>query len=244
MAILPDRDDRPYGLLDGLPLSFEDRWNALNRTPVPRAFDTPWWNAMAPMAMRSLQPPQAPSQSAASQAATSQAAPPQAATSQAVPPMLPQAPLPWQQPNLSPQDAMTFANPHPAPMQPAGGFLDNVGNAINNNAQTLMALGGGIMQGGFGRGLEAAAVASSGERRERAQELAKNRTYQAFIARGIPEAEARAAMDNPEILRAMVSQIFAPKNRGFQVIGHDQNGKARYGWVGQPGEVTPYDGSK
>jgi hypothetical protein len=91
------------------------------------------------------------------------------------------------------------------------GMLDRVGNGIQDNSNLLMALGSGIMQGGWGKGLEAASAAASAERKERQQDLARNTTFQALLAHGVPEAEARAAMSSPEILRALVNRVFASR---------------------------------
>lgn len=88
---------------------------------------------------------------------------------------------------------------------------------------------------------------------------------------GLTEPQARMAMQNPEVMKAFVPRIapkyqfrdtgeqvggfdpatagFKPigpsgKRSGFHIVGYDEMGKAKYGWVGsKPGEITPYDAS-
>ena len=128
-------------------------------------------------------------------------------------------------------------------MTPQDGFSGWLGN----NSNALIGLGAGLAGGGknwneaVGRGLQGFMSGRQQDSATLQQNLSKNLTYQALIARGVPEAEVRAAMGSPEILRALTNQVFAPKNRGFQLIGQDEKGKPKYGWVGQPGDVTPYD---
>jgi len=120
--------------------------------------------------------------------------------------------------------------PPPAPQQPAApqvnagatpsaqpGFLERLGNGINNNANTLMLLGAGMLSGtgGFGQGLQMAATGAKmdADRRTQAQTtnqaaLARNLTYNALVKRGLSPDEAAAASTNPSLLTAMIPQVF------------------------------------
>jgi len=144
-------------------------------------------------------------------------------------------------------DGLPFASPLP---QRSGllGVLGNMFGGHANEVNPLIALGAGIAGGGrnwneaVGRGLQMALAGHGENLKQRQADQSKNLTYQALLARGVPETEARAAMASPEILRALTNQYFAPKSRSFGTIGRDERGWPKYGWVGQPGEVTP-DGS-
>lgn len=61
-----------------------------------------------------------------------------------------------------------------------------------------------------------------------------------------------AALGNPYLPRGLASvgsqvirmnaAMAAKKERAFHILGYDQDGKPKYGWVGQnPGEATPYE---
>jgi hypothetical protein len=93
-----------------------------------------------------------------------------------------------------------------APAQPPGalGSLgQGLANGINNHALTLMALGAGIAQGGVGRGLDAATAAAQAERNLQAQQSNFLQTYQALSDAGVPADVARAAVTNPNLMRAV-----------------------------------------
>lgn len=134
-------------------------------------------------------------------------------------------------------------SPAPSMGDRAMGIAGDVGsrllNAMNGFAHAsgpLPALANGITSLATGRVTDPAEL----KRTEDTQN--KNVTYQALLARGVPEGEARAAMGSPDVLKALLRQTFAPKESGFHIIGYDHEGKAKYGWVGsKPGEITPYD---
>src|SRR6267142_1906545 len=93
-----------------------------------------------------------------------------------------------------------------------GGLLDSIGTWAGNNSNALIGLGAGIAGGGknwndaFGRGLQGF---MSGRRQDLStlqQNQSQNVTYRALLARGIPEAEARAAIGSPEIMRTLANQ--------------------------------------
>lgn len=88
--------------------------------------------------------------------------------------------------------------------QAPGGFL-------GNNAQTLMALGAGIAQGGVGRGLQLAAGAAQASHQQQAQRDSVLHAYDVLTDAGVPRALARAAIYDPHIMRAVASAYFGPK---------------------------------
>jgi hypothetical protein len=103
-----------------------------------------------------------------------------------------------------------------APAQPAGtsgSIGQGLANGINNHALTLMALGAGIAQGGVGRGLEAATTAAQSERSLQAQQFNFLQTYQALTDAGVPAEEARAAVTNPSLMRAVAVKYLGPRSQ-------------------------------
>jgi hypothetical protein len=119
----------------------------------------------------------------------------------AIPPALP--------PSFPPPQA---AAPAP-PAQPPGAW-DSINNGLTNHALTLMALGGGIAQGGVGRGLALAGTAAEAERNRQLQQLNFLQTYNALTSGGVPAGEARAAISNPSLMRALVGKYLGPRSPG------------------------------
>jgi hypothetical protein len=124
--------------------------------------------------------------------------------------------------------------PLPRPRPAIGGDIANAGSeggegiappaaglaaalrAINDNSSMLMALGGGMMTGGLGRGLQAAATASESERKEKTQSAHRAVAYRALLAAGVPPAIAQAAALNPELLRTVGRRAFGQKAPGLE----------------------------
>lgn len=64
-------------------------------------------------------------------------------------------------------------------------------------------------------------------------------TYQALRAKGLPDADARAAALNPEILKTIAANNFDTKPK-FGVVGENQLGVKQYGFIREnQGTVTP-----
>jgi hypothetical protein len=120
--------------------------------------------------------------------------------------------------------------------QQGGGF----GSWLNNNPLMLMALGGGIAQGGIGRGLQAAVPAAQYEQQQQKQQQAQGVTYNALRSAGVPHGQALAGALNPEILKTIARSHFDAKPT-FETIGRDEHGQPAYGFIDASRmSVTPY----
>jgi hypothetical protein len=88
------------------------------------------------------------------------------------------------------------------PQQPMS-VLDRIGQGLNNNGLSLLALGAGIAQGGLGKGLELAAHAGLQEAQLGQKRAGTQSTYQALLQAGIPVALAQtiAQSQNPQLMR-------------------------------------------
>ena len=86
--------------------------------------------------------------------------------------------------------------------------LQRVLQGINAHAATLMALGGGMMTGGLGRGLQAAAAQSNVEDKSHLAAANRDATVRALLAAGVPPTVALAAAGNPAVLRAVTTRGF------------------------------------
>ncbi len=86
--------------------------------------------------------------------------------------------------------------------------LQRVLQGINAHAATLMALGGGMMTGGLGRGLQAAAAQSNVEDKSHLAAANRDATVRALLAAGVPPTVALAAAGNPAVLRAVTMRGF------------------------------------
>jgi hypothetical protein len=95
---------------------------------------------------------------------------------------------------------------------PASGIgadlLSSLGQGLRDNSSMLMALGGGMMTGGLGRGFQAAAAASEADSKRQAENASRNATLQALLQAGVPAATAQAAATNPDLLKAIGARAF------------------------------------
>jgi hypothetical protein len=130
-----------------------------------------------------------------------------------------------------------------APSADAGGggsFANGAGNFLSSYPLMLMALGGGIAQGGIGRGLQMAVPAAAAEQAQRKAQQAQGATYQALLGSGVPQGQALAAALNPEALKAIARSRFDTRPT-FTTIGRDVQGLPSYGFVDASDKsVTPY----
>jgi hypothetical protein len=145
--------------------------------------------------------------------------------------------------NLQPeQDPQAQAQPGApgAAAPPGGGFGAGVGNFLSNNPLMLMALGGGIAQGGIGRGLTAAVPAAQYEQQQQKQQAVQGVTYDALRSAGVPHGQALAGALNPVMLKTIAQSHFDAKPT-FEMIGQDPQGRPTYGFVDPSRKsVTPY----
>jgi hypothetical protein len=142
------------------------------------------------------------------------------------------------QPQTAEIPSAQFFSPAQAPgSSPGGGAF---GDVLANNPLLLMALGGGIAQGGIGRGLQAAVPAAQAEQQAHKQQQAQGVTYQALRSAGVPHGQALAGALNPEILKTIARSHFDAKPT-FETIGRDEQGAPAYGFVDAARmAVTPY----
>jgi hypothetical protein len=128
------------------------------------------------------------------------------------------------------------------PAAPGGGFAAGVGNFLGNNPLMLMALGGGIAQGGIGRGLAAAVPAAQYEQQQRKNQAEQAATYQALLNAGVPHRQAVAAALNRDVLKTISGAYFDTKP-SFTQIGEDMYGNKQFGFVHPAtGKVVPIGG--
>jgi hypothetical protein len=119
-------------------------------------------------------------------------------------------------------------------------FANGVGEFLASNPLTLMALGGGIAQGGIGRGLQLAVPAAQAERKEAKQEQLQGITYSALKSAGVPHGQALAGALNPEILKTIARAHFEARP-SFETIGYE-HGQTSFGFVDPTRmPVTPYN---
>jgi hypothetical protein len=121
--------------------------------------------------------------------------------------------LPIPQPDpwiwLSPDGSVSYTGRQDA--QPAATPVNN--NLLSTHAMTLMALGAGVAEGGVGKGLQLATAAAEADRKQEAQRYAVLRSYDALTDAGVPRDEARAAIYDPRVMRAVAAKYFGPKGR-------------------------------
>jgi hypothetical protein len=124
------------------------------------------------------------------------------------------APAPLAIPPAEPPRFPTSSAPAMAaqPTSPWDSIGQGINNGLANHALTLMALGAGIAQGGIGEGLALAATAAESERNRQAQQLNFLQTYNALTNGGVPPDEARAAISNPSLMRALAVKYLGPRS--------------------------------
>jgi hypothetical protein len=113
-----------------------------------------------------------------------------------------------------------------------GGFGAGVSNFLSNNPLMLMALGGGIAQGGIGRGLTTAVPAAQYEQQQQKQQQAQGATYQALRAAGVPQNQAIAGALNSDVLKT-IARFHLNAKPTFSIVGHDETGKPTYGFINE-----------
>jgi hypothetical protein len=117
----------------------------------------------------------------------------------------------------------TFGQP---PQQPG------LGDMLNNNSNSFLGYLAGALQGGnlgqsIARGLQGW---QQGQQMDM-QRQNPGATHRALMAAGVPDATAQAAALNPDILRAIAPHHFQPRLPTFGVIGQDDAGRRRYGFI-------------
>jgi hypothetical protein len=141
-------------------------------------------------------------------AATFPNAPPSAPPPSGSLPIPPADPPIW----LGPDGSVSYTGRQPA----ASDAAQPNNNPLGNNALTLMALGAGIAQGGVGKGLQFATTAAEADRKQQAQRYGVLHAYDALTDAGVPRDEARAAIYDPHVMRAVAAKYFGPKGRAVE----------------------------
>lgn len=100
-----------------------------------------------------------------------------------------------------------MASPQAPQISPFANMFNGISNGIAANPMTLMALGSGIMQGGFGKGLQLAMTGSALDQKNRQTTQAQNATIAALKAKGFSDAEIALAASSPEAMKAAISKI-------------------------------------
>ena len=127
---------------------------------------------------------------------------------------------------LSPDGSVSYAGRQPGTSGSAtpgstSSPVSDGSNPLSSNALTLMALGAGIAQGGIGKGLQQAATAAEADRKQQAQRYGVLQTYDALTDAGVPRDEARAAIYDPRVMRAVATKYFGGKPRSTEQAAPD-----------------------
>lgn len=147
----------------------------------------------------------------------------------------------------APPPAAPLTAAPPAQQSPLGAVFSGIGNLLGPsraNAQEVTPfsrLQAGLKNLASGGITDAIQGFSTGVRTDpqgiAIQQL--NATYQALKQSGVPDATARAAALNPEILKTVAGNYFDTKPQ-FGVIGQDEMGRNQYGFIRPNQEkVTP-----
>jgi len=132
--------------------------------------------------------------------------------------------------DVQPASGGILGGKYPASAEPGGAQptpvrdvfdLHRIMQGINDNAATLMALGGGMMTGGVGRGFQAAAAASEHDRKHQKENVREDATLRALLQAGVPATTAQAAVGNPVVLKAVSGHAFgqAPETIKVRLAG-------------------------
>lgn len=134
---------------------------------------------------------------------------------------------------IPPQGGATTQQAPPMPQMPqgapqGGGFMDALSGFLGNHSNALMGLGTGIATGG---GMGAAAGLAHGSDTDYQRNLLQTsqaQTLQAYLAAGVPHAQAMAMTLNPELAKIMAPQFMAKPT--FGQIGESPLGK-QFGFI-------------
>lgn len=107
-----------------------------------------------------------------------------------------------------------------------------LGDMLNTNQNSILGYLAGALQGGslgqsIARGLQGW---QQGQQTDM-QRQNPGATHRALMAAGVPDAAAQAAALSPELMRAIAPHYFQPQLPTFGVIGQDESGRRRYGFI-------------
>ncbi len=103
--------------------------------------------------------------------------------------------------------------PTTAAPPPEKGFLDNFRSKINDNSNMLLAFAGGLAGGrswgeGLSKGLTQGVAGGQLDTANNQKRMMQTSTYAALKARGVNDADAMLAMQNPEALKSLLSRLW------------------------------------
>ncbi len=128
--------------------------------------------------------------------------------------------------NALPDNATTTQGaqtPAMAALQEQPSIFNRIGQGLTANAPMLMALGAGLAGAptigtGLSRGFANAAPIALANQKQQLSQSQINQTAQALLAKGVPPTDVIAAVNNPDIMKALVSQQFQDKALQFTTV--------------------------
>lgn len=146
-----------------------------------------------------------------------------------------------------PAAAQPTAGPVAAPAQTPS-VWSRISDSLDQNSPMLLALGAGFAGApSFGAGMSrafgnAAPFAQKNVEYRRTQG-GITATVAALRAKGVPEADIQAAMTNPELMKALITQNYGKDKLSMGIVGRDRNGQPIYGsFNSTTGEASPFGG--
>lgn len=127
--------------------------------------------------------------------------------------------------SIAPQSAAPSV-PDAATSAPAEkGWFDNFRGKVNDNSNMLLAFAGGLAGGrswgdGLSKGLTQGVVGGQLDTANNQKRMMQTSTYAALKQRGVSDADAMLAMQNPEALKSLLSRLwptYSPQSAGKTV---------------------------
>jgi hypothetical protein len=128
--------------------------------------------------------------------------------------------------------------------QPPGpGFLDRTGGNLSglyNASPMLMQMGGAMMSGGLGAGLQAGAKGAEQLQDRNIKMMGMRATFAALKQKGYSDADAMAILMNPEAGKAAFGNVYGPDTASVVDIKNPDTGIPSSGILkSKSGELTP-----
>ncbi|HBF53297.1 MAG TPA: hypothetical protein DDW72_05215 [Afipia sp.] len=112
-----------------------------------------------------------------------------------------------------PQAAPDVAAPAISAAAPEKSWLDNLRSKVNDNSNMLLAFAGGLAGGrswgdGLSKGLAQGVAGGQLDTANNQKRMMQTSTYAALKQRGVSDADAMLAMQNPEALKSLLSRLW------------------------------------